>query len=126
MKNLQLGISAIVVIIAGLVYGFNPDAVLAALIGIDLRDLELKHIFKGIMGLYLAFGIFWIYGIFRPPLWKAATLSNVFFMGGIAFGRGVSLLLDGFSIHFAIAMILELFMMFWGLHNLTTKNVRIN
>ncbi len=122
MKNLQLGISATVVILEGLTYGFNPGSALETLFGIGVLDLELQHIFKAIMGLYLAFGIFWILGILKPHYWKAATLSNVFFMGGIAFGRGVSQLLDGFSLPFFIAMLLEVFMMFWGLHNLSGKN----
>lgn len=122
MKNLQLGISAGVVIAAGLVYGFNPKGVLGLLLEIQVTDLELRNIFKAVMGLYLAFGIFWIIGLLITSYWKIATLSNVFFMGGLAFGRGVSLILDGMSIHFAVAMVLELVMMIWGLYNLTRAN----
>ncbi len=122
MKNLQLGISAGVVIAAGLVYGFNPKGVLGILLEIQVTDLELRNIFKAVMGLYLAFGIFWIIGVFNTSYWKMATLSNVFFMGGLAFGRGVSLILDGMSVHFAVAMVLELVMMIWGLYNLTRAN----
>ena len=122
MKNLQLGISAGVVIAAGLVYGFNPKGVLGLLLEIQVTDLELRNIFKAVMGLYLAFGIFWIIGLLNTSYWKIATLSNVFFMGGLAFGRGVSLILDGMSIHFAVAMVLELVMMIWGLYNLTRAN----
>ena len=121
MKNLQLGISATVVILAGLTYGFNPDGALETLLGIGLLDLEVEHVFKAIMGLYLAFGIFWILGILKPLYWKAATLSNVFFMGGIAFGRGLGLLLEGFSLPFFIAMVLEVVMMSWGYYNLKTE-----
>ena len=122
MKNLQLGISAAVVMGAGLVYGFNPEGVLGVLIEIEVSGLELRNIFKAVMGLYLAFGIFWVIGILNTAYWKMATLSNVLFMGGLAFGRGVSLILDGMSPQLALAMVLELIMMFWGLFNLTRVN----
>ena len=117
-NNLHLGISAFVVIVAGLVYGFNPDNVLFPTLGFQIADLELRNIFKAIMGLYLAMGVFWIVGIANPEYWKTATLTNVLFMGGLAFGRGVSLIVDGISVPWVVGAALELLMMAWGIRNL--------
>ncbi len=118
IKNLQLGISATVVIIAGLIYGFHPSEILPAIFGFEVQDLELKNIFRAIMGLYLALGAFWIVAIRNPTHWRSATLINVIFMGGLAFGRAISTIFDGISFQFTIGLILESFMMFWGIYNL--------
>ena len=121
LKNLQLGISAFVVLLGGLVYGINPDNILLQILGFEVNDLELKNIFKAIMGLYWAFGIFWILGIVKPAYWKMATITSILFIGGLAFGRCVSLVVDGISIPWVVGTVLELFMMFWGIVNLISS-----
>ena len=118
IKNLQLGISAFVVIVAGLAYGFNPGNILYQIFGFEVTGLGLQNIFKAIMGLYLTLGVFWIVGIRNLSLWRTATLTNVLFIGGLALGRCVSLIVDGFSAPWAVATLLELFMMTWGIRNL--------
>ena len=117
-KNLHLGLSAAVVIAAGLFYGLNPERTLPFLFSFPIDDVELVNVFRAIMGLYLGLAIYWIIGIRNAKHWEGATISNVLFMGGIAFGRFLSTVLDGISTIWVIGLLLELFMMVWGIYNL--------
>lgn len=79
------------------------------------------------MGLYFGMIAFWIIGIFRPRQWHTATMSNVFFMIGLAFGRTISLVLDGIpSIYFSTGLILELTLALWGIINLNKYQSILN
>jgi len=79
------------------------------------------------MGLYFGMIVLWIIGIFRPRQWRTATMSNVFFMIGLAFGRTVSLVLDGIpSIYFSVGLILELTLALWGIINLNKYQLTLN
>ena len=82
IKNAQLGISAIIVLSTGLLYGLHPSKILPIIFGFEVQDLELKNIFRAIMGLYLVLGTYWIIGIIKPKHWQTATIVNVLFMGG--------------------------------------------
>ncbi len=121
-KNSHLLLSAIVVILAGLVYGGYPAYFMPLIFGFEANALDLKNILRAVMGIYIGIGIFWLIGVKKPDFWKAATLSNVLFMGGIAFGRIVSTLFDGVSTLFTPALILELLFFVWGLYNLKNYN----
>lgn len=121
LKKLQLGISAIVVIAVGLVYGLNPEKLLPAVFGFEVHNTELKNIFRAVMGLYIGFGWLFIVGIRKPEYWKMATLVSVVFTGGLALGRIISTLFDGFSAVFTLALATELALMFWGILNLKNK-----
>ena len=121
-RNLHLGISAAVVITAGLIYGTNPEKFLPHIFNFRVEELELKNIFRAIMGVYLGFATYWIIGIIKAKYWQGATISNIVFMGGLALGRFISTMLDGISIQWLIALILELFMMVWGIYNLSKSN----
>lgn len=118
MKNLHLTLSAIIVISVAFVYGANPSVILPYFFDFTVENLELKNIFRAIMGMYLAFGIFWIYAVKNESYWKMATISNILFMGGLATGRFISLMLDGWSDQYGIGMMLEFLMLFWGIYNL--------
>jgi Domain of unknown function (DUF4345) len=91
MKNLHLIISIIIVIPVAFFYGSKPDY----LFEVSLNSKDELNIFKAIMGLYLGFATLWIYGIIKPEFWKAATISNMIFMLGLAFGRIYSITVDG-------------------------------
>lgn len=90
-KNLHLIISALIVIPIGCIYGFQPNL----LFDVTLNSIDEATIFKAIMGLYLGFSSLWIIGILKPSFWKTATISNMIFMLGLAFGRIISIVLDG-------------------------------
>lgn len=117
-KNLNLLVSGIIVIIAGVVYGGHPSYLMPLLLDYQVEALELKNMLRAVMGIYMGIGIFWLVGAYKTKLWYAATLSNVLFMGGISFGRLVSTIVDGISIPFTPALILELVFFAWGLYNL--------
>lgn len=90
-KNFHLIISTLIVASIAIVYGFQPNMVF----DVSINSIDEANIFKAIMGLYLAFSLLWILGIFQISLWKTATVSNIIFMLGLAFGRIISILLDG-------------------------------
>lgn len=118
IKNLHLGLSATVVFGVALIYGANPNKVLPLIFEFRVDNLELKNIFRAIMGLYIGFAIYWIIGIKKNKYWRSATVSNVIFMGGLAFGRLISTIFDGISTQYTIGLILELIVMVWGIYNL--------
>lgn len=103
---------------AALVYGANPGKFLPLVFDFEVESLELKNIFRAVMGLYLAFASYWILGIRRPDYWRSATISNILFMGGLGAGRLISTILDGVSSQYTLGMVLELLMMVWGIYNL--------
>lgn len=117
-KNMNLGLSGIIVIIAGCVYGGHPSYLMPLILDFQVEALELKNMLRAVMGIYIGIGIFWLLGAYKEKLWYAATLSNVLFMGGISLGRIISTLFDGVSLQFTPALVLELLFFGWGLYNL--------
>ena len=118
-KNLHLIVSIIIIIPIGITYGMIPIGFLKTLFPFEFDDIALTGIFRSIMGLYLAISVFWIIGVVRVKLWRAATLLNVLFMSGLAFGRFVSILFDGLpSSVFIAGLLLEVVLAAWGILNL--------
>ncbi len=91
MKNIHLIISVIIVAPTAILYAFCPNI----LFEISPYTIDEKNVFKALMGLYLGFAFLWTLGILNPKLWKSATQSNIIFMFGLAFGRTISILMDG-------------------------------
>ena len=118
-KNLHLTISIIILIPIALAYGVHPNIVLSKFFDFKADTIDLKNIFRALMGLYSAMVIIWAIGIIKPKFWATATITNIVFMGGLALGRLISLALDGLpTIYFSIGLILELALAAWGLKNL--------
>ncbi|TVZ50900.1 DUF4345 domain-containing protein [Dokdonia sp. Hel_I_53] len=117
-QNLHLGVSSFIVLLMAFVYGANPSGILPYIFGFEVEDIELKNIFRAIMGLYMAFGGYWIYGLFHKSHWRSATLANILFMSGLVFGRVLSTILDGWSPQYGIGMVGEAVLMWWGYWNL--------
>ncbi|WP_104040408.1 DUF4345 domain-containing protein [Vibrio hyugaensis] len=76
-------------------YGFSPVDSLSFLFGIDASSVNVSHIFRAVMGLYLALAMFWVMGAMSTKYRLAALYSLVIFMWGLAMGRLLSLLVDG-------------------------------
>ena len=91
ISNLHLSISIFIVISIAFIYGFRPNL----LFDVFINSIDERNIFKAMMGLYIGFALFWIFGIFNNKHWKTATISNIIFMFGLGFGRIVSMLYDG-------------------------------
>jgi hypothetical protein len=94
-------------------YGLVPGATLTPLFGFPVEGPNLAHIFRAIMGLYLALVGFWISGALLPGLTIPALWSLVIFMLGLAAGRLLSLLLDGRP-HWLLSVYLVLELGFGG------------
>ncbi len=76
-------------------YGAAPSVSLNWLFGIRVDSLELTHVFRAVMGLYLGMVVLWIGGAFNRRLTAPALVSCAVFMLGLAAGRIVSFVLDG-------------------------------
>ena len=76
-------------------YGYAPAISLDYLFGIDASPINVTHIFRAVMGLYLALALFWIAGALLMKYRLPALYSLVVFMLGLAAGRVISLVIDG-------------------------------
>ena len=118
-KHLHLLVAAITIIIVAIAYGGMPAYILPFLFDIHPAAVDLKHVFRAIMGLYLGMAIFWLYGIYSASYWRPATISNILCMAGLAIGRILSLILDGIpSRTFLFGIGLEVVFAIWGILNL--------
>ncbi|MEP4486257.1 MAG: DUF4345 domain-containing protein [Halioglobus sp.] len=94
-ESIFLLIAAVGLTPIALGYGLVPTISLPMLYGVEADSVSLTHIFRAVMGLYLAMAVFWVLGATSEPLRFPALCSVVVFMSGLAGGRAVSLLLDG-------------------------------
>jgi hypothetical protein len=83
---------------------------------------DLIHVFRAIMGLYLALIVLWLLGAIRGgPLMRTALISEIAFMSGLAAGRLLDLLLDGWPSPMLTAYaVAELVLAAWGVICLKT------
>ena len=94
-RQIFLIVAAIGLTPIALSYGLMPEKSLGYLFQISVSDINTTHIFRAIMGLYLALIVFWVSGAIKTDIRQAALYSLVIFMLGLAFGRSLSLILDG-------------------------------
>ena len=122
-QNLHLIISSVIVIPVAFVYGLLPKTILPQLLDFSVETTDLANVFRAIMGLYLAFASLWILGILKSDYWKAATLSQILFMLGLALGRILSVFLDGIpSLVFYYGILGELILGIFGWYQLRKYN----
>ena len=96
--NLRQGflvLSAIGLVPVALGYGVAPQLSLEYLFAVSVPNVNGTHMFRAIMGLYLALAAFWVVGAYRADLRQAALYSLVVFMLGLAAGRLLSVVVDG-------------------------------
>ncbi len=101
-QKAYLWVSAIGLIPVALSYGVVPELSMNWLFGITVELPNEAHIFRGVMGLYLALVTLWILGATNENYERAAILSEIFFMSGLAVGRLLSVLVDGWP-HWLLA-----------------------
>ncbi len=110
---LLLSAAGLVVIALG--YGAAPAEILPRLFDVTVESTDTTHVFRGVMGLYLAMATLWVLGALRPGLTRAAVTVEVAFMFGLAFGRVLSILVDGMpSPVFVVYLGLEIVFGVWG------------
>lgn len=118
-KNLHLALSTGAILIVGVTYGLYPNTFLPLFFDFHVETTDLNHVFRAMMGSYIALGLYWTYSLYFQNHWRAATYSSVFFMGGLAIGRLWSIAVDGIpSIAFTVGTILEIIFVIWGCYNL--------
>ena len=99
-------LAAVGLIPIALSYGLMPAESMSFLYDINVSSIELSHILRAIMGLYLALVIFWVIGAFKKSFRLPALWSLTVFMLGLAAGRTLSLLVDGIPHPLLIAFLL--------------------
>ena len=121
-KNTHLLVSALLLFAVALGYGLWPATILPLSFNIEVNTTDLTHVFRAMMGLYLAMVLFWVLGVYQSKYWVPATMSNIVFMGGLAIGRVCSIAVDGFpSTLFVLGAVIEGLLAFWGWVNLKKR-----
>ena len=128
MARFYLLFSAAGLLLVALTYGVAPAGVLPTILDITVEGTDQPHVFRAIMGLYLGMITLWICGAFRLDLTRPAVIAEVFFMLGLACGRGLSIILDGVPSMFLIgSTVAEVALGLWGirvLRALSTERTR--
>ena len=111
------------VLAVSLSYGLYPEITLKYLYDIEVNSANLANIFRAIMGLYIALSIFWVAGAFKKSLRLAALWSMTIFMTGIALGRILSIIIDGFPYPiFLFYTVIEIFSALMGYFLIKYRN----
>lgn len=76
-------------------YGAKPSFSLDSLFDITVDTINLTHIMRSVMGLYLAMVVLWFWGAFSKSMTSPALVACAVFMLGLASGRLLSFVLDG-------------------------------
>ena len=84
-----------VVSIIALLYGVSPQWFAKTLLNDPVIALDVAHILRAVMCLYLALGLFWLFSAFSDKYRNTAILTTVVFAGGLVTGRIISLFADG-------------------------------
>lgn len=79
----------------GALYGVNPAGFAQKFLGVMALDVNLAHILRAVMGLYIAFGLFLIYAARSDKHRDTAALATVIFSVGLLSGRILSYFADG-------------------------------
>lgn len=95
LSQILLLSAAVGLVPVALSYGLAPERSLPWLFGIDASGVNSRHIFRAVMGLYLASLGFWTIGALVGRFRVSALWSLFVFMSGLALGRISSLMLDG-------------------------------
>jgi uncharacterized membrane protein YesL len=116
MVRFYLLFSSAGLVVVALTYGLAPASALPAIAEIHVEGTDQSHVFRAIMGLYLGMIALWISGAFRSNFTRAAVIAEIFFMLGLACGRGLSIIVDGLpSMFFIASAVAELGMGVWGI-----------
>ena len=111
------------VLAVSLSYGLYPEITLKYLYDIEVNSANLANIFRAIMGLYIALSIFWVAGAFKKSVRLAALWSMTIFMTGIALGRILSIIIDGFPYPiFLFYTVIEIFSALMGYFLIKYRN----
>ncbi|AXT27669.1 DUF4345 domain-containing protein [Ruegeria sp. AD91A] len=94
--RLVLLLAAVGLVPIALSYGLVPGRSVPFLLGFPVEGTNQSHVFRAIMGLYLTNAVFWLVATVKPELQRPALWVLLLFMSGLAAGRLLSILIDGF------------------------------
>lgn len=94
-ESFFLILSAVGVFPIALVYGAYPSISLPFFYDIEITNNNLANVFRAIMGIYIAFNIFWISGALIQSMRIGALWSLFVFYIGAGSGRFLSIVIDG-------------------------------
>lgn len=115
MARFYLLFSAAGLLLVALSYGVAPAVVLPTILDLNVEGTDQTHIFRAIMGLYLGMIVLWVLGALRPSLTRSAVIAEILFMFGLAFGRVLSIILDGVPSMLLVGYaIVEIGLGLWG------------
>ena len=119
-NRLLLGSAALGVAAIGVIYLFTPQTLLSVY-GIDLRSASETNLYRsGYGGLFLAFAILFALGALETHHSRTAQLALLTFMGGLAVGRLVSVVADGWP-HTLITAVLVVELIYAGAAGVVLK-----
>ncbi|MGC9461277.1 DUF4345 domain-containing protein, partial [Vibrio genomosp. F10] len=98
MKNIKknfLIFAFFAVIPIALAYGISPNWFASTFLGIETLDLNIAHILRAVMCLYIALGLFWLFSAFNKSYRNPALVTVIVFTGGLVIGRVISYFVDG-------------------------------
>jgi hypothetical protein len=95
MKKSFLILAFAIVSIIALLYGISPAWFARTFLGVHELHVNVAHILRAVMCLYLGLGLFWLYAAFSDKHRNTAVLTTIIFAGGLVIGRIVSFIADG-------------------------------
>ena len=95
IKQAYLVLASIVVAVIALMYGLSPQWFAQSFLGVRDLDVNLAHILRAVMGLYVGFGLFWLFSALSSRHSNTAVLTTFIFAAGLVSGRIISLVADG-------------------------------
>jgi len=95
IKKYFLILSFFLITCIALLYGISPRWFARTFLGVAELNLNLAHILRAVMCLYLAFGLFWLTSAFSDRHRNIAVLTIIIFSSGLVVGRIISFFADG-------------------------------
>ena len=95
LKTGYLFLASLTVAVVALLYGVNPEWFVRTLLNSAEPAIDLSHILRAVMGLYLALGAFWLFCAVTGRHRSLAILTTLIFAGGLFAGRLLSIAIDG-------------------------------
>ena len=95
IKKYYLIFASCIVSIIALLYGISPQWFAMTFLTVSELDINLAHILRAVMCLYLALGLFWLFAAFNDKYRNTAVLTTMIFAAGLVTGRIISFFADG-------------------------------
>ena len=95
MKRYFLLLAFATVSTIALLYGISPAWFACTFLGVNELGIDVSHILRAVMCLYLGLGLFWLWAAFSSEYRNAAVLTTIVFASGLVIGRIFSFIVDG-------------------------------